>query len=148
MAIPAQSGIALPTTLILLLVLTLLAAGALETARLELRTASSLREYRHAFELAEAATARALQALAGSVVDAPACGDGPGLTLFEQDAAEGAQRAWLCFAGSTMALPGQHSLGRLTLWHYEILAEGRSGRARSLHRQGAWLGAPASEMTP
>lgn len=145
---PRQSGIALPAALSLMLVLTLLAMGSLAIARLDLVTARSLREHRQAFERAETGIAAALAALPSQAAAAPPCASGPGLFVPLPPGSAGGTRTWLCFAGSTPALAGASSLGQLTLWHYEILAEGRDGSARSIHRQGAWLAAPAGESAP
>jgi hypothetical protein len=143
-----QSGIVLTAALLLLLVLTLLAAGAMAIARLDLVTARSLAEHRAAFELAEAGIAAGLAALPSQAGAAPPCTAGPGLAVAALPDSSGDSRAWLCFAGNTPALAGGSSLGQVTLWHYEILAEGRRGHARSLHRQGAWLAAPAGAAPP
>jgi Tfp pilus assembly protein PilX len=143
-----QSGIALPAALALMLVLTLIAAGSLAIARLDLVTARSLREHRQAFELAEAGIAAALAALPSQAAAAPPCAAGPGLAVAIPPGGADGTRAWLCFSGNTPALAGKSSLGQLMLWHFEILAEGRRGNAHSVHRQGAWLAAPAGHHPP
>ena len=143
-----QSGIALPAALALMLVLTLLATGSLAIARLDLVTARSLREHRQAFELAEAGIAAALAALPSRAAAAPPFAAGPGLAITAPSGETTGMRTWLCFSGSTPALAGGSSLGQFTLWHYEILAEGWHGSARSVHRQGAWLAAPAGASPP
>lgn len=143
-----QPGIALVAALVLMLVLTLLAASAMEMARIDLVTAGSVGDHRVAFERAEAGIASALASLPSQAAAAPPCAAGPGLAadVSVEDAA--GARAWLCLVGRTPPLAGGTSPGHLVLWHYEIVAEGRHGSARSVHRQGAWLAAPADGYPP
>lgn len=143
-----QSGIALAAALALMLVLTLLAASAMEMARIDLVTAGSVGEHRVAFELAEAGIATALASLPSQAAAALPCTAGPGLPAGPPAGGPDGTRTWLCLVGRTPALAGGSSLGQLVLWHYEIVAEGRHGSARSVHHQGAWLAAPADGYPP
>lgn len=138
-----QRGAVLVTVLALLLVLTVLAAGSVRTATLELAATSHVQFREQAFLLAESGIGAALAQLER---DGPAalpgldCGAmpdwGPAVPIAEIG---GEYQVRACQSGSTVDYPGSPP-GPYLQRHYRLEARARAGRgAESQHVQGYYV---------
>lgn len=134
--LPRQRGAALVVGLIMLVIVTLLAIGGMNTAALELIMAGNEQYRLKAFEASEAGIEIGLTNVATVVQDGKdheATGDVPGAASGEKYTTQSR------YMGDDLNIPG-FSAGKFVGFHYQIVSTGTSARgAQSLHEQGAFV---------
>ena len=134
--LPRQRGAALVVGLIMLVIVTLLAIGGMNTAALELIMAGNEQYRLKAFEASEAGIEIGLTKVATIVQDGndhEATGDVPGADSGEKYTTQSR------YMGDDLNIPG-FSAGKFVGFHYQISSTGTSARgAQSLHQQGAFV---------
>jgi Tfp pilus assembly protein PilX len=127
----SEHGAILAVALAVLLLVGILAAATLRTARLGLAMAGNVQARQQSFQLAEGTLATTLAAYAldaTPLVDAPACPAAGPSTLPGQPAPDLADPSAgaltrLCFLGLDAGLVVGSSAGRITAAHYELQAD-------------------------
>lgn len=128
-----QRGVVLAIALAVLLLVTLLGAATLRTARLGLAMAGSTLGRYQAFALAEATLDATLAAYAtdgAALQRAAGCPAGgpsglPGATVAGTPGVPGDTATRLCFRGLDQGLVPGNSAGRIAALHYELQADAR-----------------------
>ena len=144
---PAERGVALIVALLLLTVLTVISASAMNTATRQLAMSRSLSSYGQAFQAAETGIALALSQGNFSV---DSTGSVPPTPL---DGGTASTEAKITYLEATPVPNAAFSLGEgsagLQAFHFEILAMGMGPRnANSAHTQGFYVLGPASGSEP
>ena len=142
-----ERGVALIVALLLLTVLTVISASAMNTATLQLVMSRNLSAYGLAFQAAETGIDLAL-AQGSFGVDSP--GSVPPTPL---DGGTASTEAAIAYLEATPVPNAAFSLGEgsagLQAFHFEVLAVGMGpGNAGSTHTQGFYVLGPASESEP
>jgi len=131
-----QRGAALVVGLIMLVIVTLLAIGGMNTAALELIMAGNEQYRQKAFAASEAGIEIGLTKLATVSQDGddhPDSGDVPGAASGEKYSTQSR------YMGDDLNVPG-FSSGKFVGFHYQISSTGTSARgAQSLQQQGAFV---------
>jgi type IV pilus assembly protein PilX len=134
--LPRQRGAALVVGLIMLVIVTLLAIGGMNTAALELIMAGNEQYRQKAFAASEAGIEVGLTKVATVVQDGKdheATGDAPGADSGEKYTTQSR------YLGDDLNIPG-FSSGKFVGFHYQITSTGTSARgAQSLQQQGAFV---------
>lgn len=134
--LPRQRGAALVVGLILLVIVTLLAIGGMNTAALELIMSGNEQYRQKAFEASEAGIEIGLTKVATIVQDGKDhedSGDVPRAASGEKYTTQSR------YMGDDLNIPG-FSTGKFVGFHYQISSTGTSARgAQSLQQQGAFV---------
>ena len=144
---PAERGVALIVALLLLTVLTVISASAMNTATLQLVMSRSVSSYGQAFQAAETGIALAISQGSFSV-ESP--GSIPPTPL---EGGTASAEAVITYLEATPVPNAAFSLGDsaagLQAFHFEVLAVGMGPRnANSTHTQGFYVLGPAGESEP
>jgi type IV pilus assembly protein PilX len=134
--LPRQRGAALVVGLVLLVIVTLLAIGGMNTAALELIMAGNEQYRQKAFEASETGIEIGLTKVATVSQDGkdhPGSGDVPGATSGEKYSTQSR------YMGDDLNIPG-FSSGKFVGFHYQISSTGTSARgAQAVQQQGAFV---------